>query len=98
MADRSRFLSEDGKPAKFPRLQEAIIQTRESHDKIKGGCDFCFTARDPDSMKRSSLCKFVSRNSFRIPDQFARLILNIYHMLQMKAFYPENITNFRYRC
>ena len=52
------YLAFPGADPKYPTLQENISQTRSGHGRISGGCEYCFAARDPSSMKRPSLCKF----------------------------------------
>ena len=55
--DPSCYLTPEGQAPKFPVLQENILSTRVGHDRVSGGCSFCFHARDPQNMSRSPLCK-----------------------------------------
>ena len=67
---KHRYITHAGQVPKYPASQGNISTARDSHDKVAGGCDFCFAARPIDSMKRSALCKF-----FELGFVFNRVIL-----------------------
>ena len=77
LAGREMFLSRDGEPSKYPTLEMNILETRNSHDKMAGGCNYCFEAREGESKGRSILCK-ISFFESRVGSFVAKVVLEIF--------------------
>ena len=55
---REKYLALEGGAPKFPSPHRNIEETKESHDRFNGGCEFCYAARSLQNTNRTAIRKF----------------------------------------